>query len=148
MKIKPIYFLSIFATLLIAGCKQSFVGSKSNTSLLLNDSFEMNGIPTLQGWLFGNEQLATLVNDAAPNGGKWALRLSSDWAPTTGYIYKPVTNIKPGDIVKLSAYVRGTGPHGGCGIIQLTYNKQTKSATSCDTLWNNISVVDTLSSGP
>lgn len=90
-----------------------------------------------------------MINQAAPNGGNWSLRLTSDWAPTTGFVYTPVNNVKSGDIVKLSAFVRGTGQFGGNGIIMLIegqniYSVSSKSISSNDSIWTQISITDTL----
>lgn len=130
-------------------CNESITESQSSENLLSNGSFEINGQPSLNGWRFGNKGLAELTNQAAPNGGNWSLQLTSDWAPTTGFIYTPVTNIKSQDIITLSAYVRATGQFGGGGIINLVtgqsiYSGRIKSISTSDTVWNQISVTDTV----
>lgn len=143
--------LVVFAFILIE-CNKFPVEPTSDTSLLLDVSFEEDHTPTLEGWRFGNPQLAQLVNEAPPEGGNWSLQLTADWAPTTGYVYRPVTNVRSGDIVKLSAYVRAKG-EGGTGIIALTigpdhYADNSKHSFSSDTVWNKISVIDTLELEP
>ncbi|MEO8399247.1 MAG: carbohydrate binding domain-containing protein [Ignavibacteriaceae bacterium] len=151
MKTKFIYFGYIILISLLYfhfGCDQSPVEPEIGENLLANGSFEINNIPTLNGWRFGNEQLAKLINEAPAIGGNWSLQLTSDWAPTTGYVYTPVVNLKSGDIVELSAYVRATSQFGGEGIIYLSYNNHRKSASSNDTVWNKISIIDTLSLAP
>ncbi len=74
------------------------------------------------------------------------MQLAADWAPTSGFAFQPVTGLAPGSIVRLSAFVRGVGNYGGCGILLLTYHGRTTSARSCDTSWTRVSVVDTLAS--
>jgi len=135
--------------LVLVNCSESIVESEEDRNLLHNGSFELNNQPTLDGWRFGNKKLAELVNQAAPDGGSWALQLTSDWTPTTGFVYTPVTNINSGDIVRLSAYVCGTGKFGGTGIIRLVvgqniYAENSKEASSSDTVWTQISVMDTV----
>lgn len=130
-------------------CNPTLIGPPIDNNLLPNGSFEINNIPTLNGWRFGNKQLAKLVNEAPAGGGNWSLELTSDWAPTTGYVYTPVLNVKSGDIVRLSAYVRAYGKFGGRGIIGLSVSPNfspnySKSAYSSDSIWNRISVIDTL----
>ena len=91
--------------------------------------------------------MAEFVQETPPTGGYWSLQLTADWAPTSGFVYTPVTEVKNGDIVKLSAFVRTNGGNAsivlsvGSGI----YNSYTKSAFSNDTVWTQISVTDTLS---
>ncbi len=129
-------------------CNKSPVDSINDTNLLLNESFETDHTPTLEGWRLGNPQLTQLINEAPPDGGNWSLQLTADWAPTSGYAFLPITNVKSGDIVRLSAYVLANGPLGSRGFIYLAYNNHIKSASSSDTVWNEISVTDTLNLGP
>ncbi len=130
-------------------CKKSVVEPPGNTNLLPNGSFEIDHTPTLKGWYFGNPQLAELVNEAPPGGGNWSLKLTSDWAPTTGYVYTPVKNVSSGDVVKLSAFIKATGPVGGGGMIGLMVAPEFntvkgKRVSSTDTLWTRVSLIDTL----
>jgi hypothetical protein len=138
---------------IMGSCKDSSVAPRSNTPLTLNGSFEIGGMPTLEGWRVGNPQLAQLVPQAPPNGGNWSLELTSDWAPTSGFAYAPLTDLKSGDVVRLSAYIRAAGPYGGGGILQLVvgpqhYSSHRKFNSSTDTLWQQISVTDTLALSP
>ena len=62
-------------------------------------------------------------------------------------------DLKSGDIVRLSAYVRCDGKYGGIGIIGLTAGTKfspyfLQSTSSSDTLWNRISITDTLNLAP
>ena len=146
---KSLLILIVGVFVLVINCSDSIVESEGDSNLLPNGSFELNNKPSLYGWRVGNIQLAELVNQAAPNGGNWALKLTSDWAPTTGFVYTPITNVDSGDIVRLSAYVRGTGVFGGKGIIRLVigqdiYSGNSKKASSSDTVWTQISVTDTV----
>lgn len=141
--------LTVGILVLAMSCSESVVESEVNENLLSNGSFEQNNKPSLDGWRLGNQQLIELVNQAAPNGGNWALQLTSDWVPATGFVYTPITNVKSGDIVRLSASVRGTGSVPGTGIIRLVvgqdiYSGHKKEASSGDTVWTKISVTDTL----
>lgn len=144
-KIVIILFLLV---LILGGCKQSTTEPTIQNIILMNESFETNDISTLQ-WRFGNKELAQLINEAPNEGGSWSLQLTSDGAPTTGFIYKSVPNVNSGDIIKLSAFVRVVGNFPGKGIITLSvgpnyYSKRSKSSYSSDTVWNQIAVIDTL----
>ena len=135
-------------------CNESIVEPQTNGNLLPNGSFESNNKPSLDGWRYGNQQLAELINQAAPNGGNWSVQLTSDWAPTSGYVYTPISNVKSGDIVTLSAFVRCTGSFGGRGIIKLVVGqniinyRHSKSISNIDTAWTQISLTDTLTLTP
>ena len=78
--------LAVFAFIAM-DCNGSLLESTNDINLLLNESFERNHTPTLEGWRFGNPQLAQLVNEAPPGGGNWSLQLTADWAPTAGFVY-------------------------------------------------------------
>jgi len=134
-------------------CKESTVAPPTDANLIPNGSFETDHTPTIQGWRFGNPQLAQLVNEAPPDGGNWSLQLTADWAPTSGFVYTPVTNVHSGDIVKLSAYIRATGRFGGGGVIRIVtgpnnYSSHAKWTSSTDTLWSQVSIIDTLTLSP
>jgi len=143
-----ILFLSILSCTTMS-CKHSTTEPIAQSNLIMNSSFELDNTPTLQGWMLGNSHLTKLVNEAPPGGGNWSLQLTSDWAPTTGYVYTSVSNVKSGDILKLSAFVRATGQYGGRGIIELVagpsfYGQSAKTASSTDTVWTQISLIDTV----
>ncbi len=128
-------------------CNESIVGPKFSENLLSNGSFEINNQPSLKGWGFGERNLAKLVNQGAPNCGNWSLQLTSKLAPTSSFAYTVVTDVKQGDVVVLSANVRGYGRFGGKGTIGLIYGRNAKSVSSdFDTVWTRISLTDTLTS--
>ncbi len=134
---------------IVTSCSESIVESPTNSNLLPNGSFEKDYQPTLEGWRFGNQQLAESINEASPNGGSWSLLLTADWAPTTAFVYTPILNVTTGDIVALSAFVRVKDHLGGSGIIKLVSGpdinaEHSKSITSSDTVWTQISLTDTL----
>jgi len=72
--------LTVF-TFIFLECSQP-MESTDYSNILLNESFEMDQTPSLEGWRFGNPQLAQLVNEAPPGGGNWSLQLTADWAPS------------------------------------------------------------------
>lgn len=114
-----------------------------NTNLITNGSFEVRNAPTLRGWRRGNPELARLVRDVPPKGGNWSLELTADWAPTSGFVSTFVKNIKPGEVLKLTAFVRAVGSSGG-GVIELKIGSSPpKSVSTTDTLWTKLSVIDT-----
>lgn len=99
-------------------------------NLLQNGSFEESGQPTLAAWRFGNPDLASTVPSAAPGQGAWSLRLDADWAPTLGVAYASVPSARPGDRLRLSAYVRALSPDGG-GVIKIVTGRTLGSGVEC-----------------
>lgn len=73
-----------------------------------NGSFQRDGQPTSDGWVFANPALASLVKDARPCGGQWCLRLEADWIPTLGFATASVPDVKDGDV--------GVGPGFAVGM--------------------------------
>jgi len=115
--------------------------------LIQNGSFEHNGEPTLAGWAFGNSELASSARLAPSGEGAWSLRLDADWAPTLGFAYAKVTDVRPGDRLRLSAFVRAVQPNGdGGGIIAIVFGDSPMSpdqvcgAGTSESTWTPVSV--------
>ncbi|MCB0713760.1 MAG: hypothetical protein KDD67_15645 [Ignavibacteriae bacterium] len=145
-----LFFTILSLSLTAFSCGESSIDPSGN-NILLYESFE-SPIDKLVGWWFGDPALAEIVEEAPEGGDKQALRLSADWAPTLGFIYRPITGVKSGDILTLSAYVRATSAQGG-GMIALitgsTINStRRKTAESADQHWQFLSVTDTVQLAP
>ena len=153
----PIHVPRTLAAVVLAlvqiSCGDSAVGPipRHGGAVILHESFERDGKPTLDGWRVANPSLATLVRQPAPGGGTWSLGLEADWAPTTGYITMPILGIRDGDVLKLSAYVRAVNAEGG-GSIGLSvgpsyglWGSRTKRAYTTNTSWTLLTVQDTIS---
>src|SRR3989442_7789622 len=83
----------------------------------------------------------------------WSLQLEADWAPTQGYVTRPIHGLRNGDVLRLSALVRALGDDGG-GVVGLATGKSyelathTKLASSAQKAWTPVSVEDTVSTAP
>ena len=129
-------------------CKESATEPAHQINLVRNGSFESEGMPDLTRWTFGNPQLARSVNEAAPDGGAWCLELTADWAPTTGYAYALFPELRNGDVIRVTAFVRAVGSYGG-GAIQIGGRMLAlASAVTTDTVWTLLSLTDTLALPP
>jgi len=152
LKIQNFILAFLIISLFSVNCKDTGTEPSSGQNLLSNGTFEVDHTPTLQGWRFGNPQLASLVKEAPIGGGNWSLKLSADWAPTTGFVYTPVEGVKPGDVVRLSAFIRAIGSSGGgfvtLGVGPSVWSTTARSVGSQDTLWKEITLIDTLALGP
>ena len=118
---------------------------------ILDSSFERDGQPTLEGWRITNPSLTSLVPDPAPGGGEWSLQLDADWAPTTGFVTVPLPQIRDGDVLRLSAFVRAVDAEGGAVIglrVGPSFGGRAKWAYSGGTSWTRLSVQDTVSLAP
>jgi hypothetical protein len=160
MRFLPIYVPATSAAVLLAliqlSCTKSVVGPipQPTERLIFDSSFERGGRPTLVGWRIANPSVTTLVPEPAPGGGEWSLGLEADWAPTTGYVTKPILGVRNGDVLRLSAFVRAVDEQGG-GSIALSVGpsyglggNRAKSVSTVSTSWTVLSVQDTVSLAP
>jgi hypothetical protein len=118
-------------------------------NMLVNGSFERFCCPGFFGWSIGNRALTSSTEDTPENGGCWSARLTADWAPTTAILRQRVEGVVDGDVLRLSAQVRAADSEGG-GRIGLVVGDRPwmgegKWASTSDTLWTELSLVDTLS---
>jgi len=135
---------------LLVGCSETTTGpsQESDGNLLPNGSFELNGQPTLEGWQAANDSLVSLTEEAAPEGGRWSLKLEADWAPTSGFVTALVPGIQDSDVLRLSAYVRSVGYLGGGKIALLVGSGSNRSVSkqkeTPNVEWTFLSFEDTL----
>ena len=160
MRYFPLRIPATFAAVLVAlsqfSCAKSIVGPipQPAEKLILDSSFERDGLPTFEGWRIANPSVTTLVREPAPGGGEWSLGLEADWAPTTGVVTRPILGVRDGDVLRLSAFVRAVDVEGGGAIglsIGPSYGLRTnraKWASTDGTAWTLLSVQDTVSLGP
>lgn len=121
-------------------------------NLLVNGSFERFCCPSFLGWVVVNPGLTSPVPDAPEDGGCWSLRLTADWAPTTAILRQKIEGVTDGDVLRLSAQVRAEDPAGGgsIGLLvgEVPWTNTGKWASTNDTLWTRLTLVDTLSMEP
>lgn len=140
--------------MLFISCATKTTQPVPEENYLPNGSFETYGAPSLYSWTPANSELVDIVPQPAPRGGFFSLQLTADWAPTSGFVTTTVPDLKDGDIVRLSAYVRARGSEGGGSISVHNGNPSTPAATqskwasTSDTIWTLLSVTDTLELGP
>jgi len=153
MRIRAAFAVALLTTTQLSCSEKVVAPSQPPTDQLPFEwSFEQDGQPTLEGWRIGNPSLTTLVREPAPGGGEWSLGLAADWAPTTGFIFRPMLGVRNGDILQLSAFVRAFGQSGG-GFIVLSVGPDSRQgrgkwAGSASTSWTQLSVQDTVSLAP
>jgi hypothetical protein len=134
-------------------CAEGPTSVPAGSNLIPNGSFEQNGQGTLETWDVANPALASLVQQAAPGGGSWSLRLQGDQAPGTSQVRFTVPGLQSGEVVHLSAHVQASGAGGGglVGIEVTAANGQVrqKSFASGDApQWTQVEVTSTIASQP
>ena len=147
--------LFLLALLLLpqCACGESPPSVPTDVNLVPNGSFEQNGQATLDTWETSNPAATSLVPQPAPGGGSWSLRLQADQIPTTNQVRFAVRALGNGDVVRLSAYVQGSGPGGGgvVGIEVIAGDGQVrqKSYASSDAPeWTRVEATVTIASQP
>ena len=139
----------VYGVLLIFLCCCAIARAQDDgVNLLLNGSFESDGLPALEGWSPGNSDLATIVSPGGPSGGNWSLRLVADWAPTTGFVTQAISGVQNGDVLVLRANVKAEGMYGGGAIALVTgptiWSGQRVSVGTDSGTWDALQLVSTL----
>jgi hypothetical protein len=119
-----------------------------------NGSFEIDGVPSVAGWTMRNPWRAQTSNDGAPGSGSWSLRLYGDTPTANDVAWQKVEGVADGDVLTLTAYVKGFGGSGRGGIIRLVSGSDPleegphPQAASDSTRWVRLALTDTLSLSP
>lgn len=83
-------FSVLFSFWLVSGChKDEFKVPEGN--LIFNSTFEVNGIPSFEGWIGSSY---SFVEDVPSEGGRWALQLEPEWLPGEGYAETEISGYK------------------------------------------------------
>ena len=123
----------------------------SDNNLLSNGSFELNGVPSLQGWrsVFTDTATVSFSTDVPTNGGSFSLRLKNEWS-FAGRIAAVVPAPVGMHRYRLSAWVKCMPYPYANGSMSLSLESpdsilSIKYFYFADTVWTGISLVDTLS---
>ena len=82
--ILPALLISLF----LISCNEEEVTEPTEENLLLNTSFEENGVASAEGWKL--PQSSEFSTDVPPNGGSFSLKLQAGSPPEYAYITVPV----------------------------------------------------------
>jgi len=74
----PLFALLLVA-ILISRCSDSIITPENEDNLILNPSFELNGVSTVAFWFVNMPSLVQFTNDTPPNGGNWAITIDVLW---------------------------------------------------------------------
>lgn len=147
-----ILFMSI-PTLI--GCSKSAptapISPSATDNLLRNPSFESNGSPSLEGWIVDvDTNRFSFSSDVPTSGGRYSVALETMWGWAT--ICQNVAANPGNHQYRFSAWAKGEYYYGGQirGRLKLCLKRADsllfmKYVTVTDTIWNEYSIVDTLS---
>jgi len=117
-------------------------------NLITNGSFEVNGQPSLAGWVVQTPALTSVVPGGAPGAGQWALRLNADWLPAAGVVRAPLPGVQDGEVLALSAWIRAIGQQGGGFMFLESGHWLSPAAGSRDPDWKQVALTVTVSVAP
>ncbi len=146
MKMNVPSVIALSALSILGGCSKTeptIVGPHNDQNLIVNSTFEINGIPSYQGWSFWSNVLSTpsFSADVPPDGGKWSVVLSvgdRGRASMQTRVAAPVG----GNRYKLSLWAKSKG---NIGFVELIFNKAIRGRIDVqDSLWRYYEVTDSL----
>src|SRR5271157_2360532 len=110
--------LLVLVLVILAGCSKSPTAPNSESELLVNPNFDLNGAPSFNGWTVVDSSVIQFSTDA-PNGGSghtMALHFLS-WLPLIqGTIYQGVPAQVGTHAYRLSFFSKTNGPSQGAGL--------------------------------
>ena len=146
--------VALLLTLLVAattfsGCSKSrdtISAPSGDENLLINSSFEINDIPSLQGWFVSDTSAVHFSGDAPPDGGSWSISIASAWVPSV-YSISTTTAASEGNYrYELSLWAKKQFDGGWADLI--LYRLDTcyvrKTIVISDSTWTTYTSLDTL----
>jgi hypothetical protein len=134
----------------LSACSDS---DKNEPEVLFSSSFERNDNPNLDEWSPVGSPEAESVMDAPPGGGLWSVSLIGG-NPPSGGLATALPDVRNGDLIRVTAYVRSASLFGGADVSLLTDStadhgyRHVRSRRSTDTAWTRVEFVDTVDARP
>lgn len=128
------------------GCSrdsQSLTGPIEDNNLIANSSFEINDVPSYQGWQFWSnvQSSPTFSDDVPPSGGNWSIVLSVGDRIGANLQTKVAAPVG-GNRYRFSVWAKSKGDYG---FAQLIFNKAIRRTISIqDSVWTYYIVTDSL----
>jgi hypothetical protein len=139
---KPLTFLLLLGILPLFGCKSDTTGPSKSGNLIPNSTFEVNGIPSLQGWVCDTSYFH-LSYDIPPMSTGYSVRLKPDDKPSVGRL--SLKSVPVGKhIFRLSCWGKG---FDGDFFFEIYSNKIYSLALRIhpkDSIWTHYAVEDTI----
>ena len=138
-----------------AGCKESSTGLGGGTgNLLANSTFEVYGVPSLQGWVVSDTSNVRFSSDEPPGGSGSSIVLGAAWfAPwPNGAIYQEVALPAGSHRYRLSFIGKKSGVAGAVlvhhGRPSYDGSRLLMALQIADSVWTSYSSTDTISVPP
>ena len=149
------YFLGCFAFVALA-CRSTVTGPTLGPDLISNPSFEVNGSPSLVGWIVPDSSTVRFSADTPPtgSGNTIVLQASSSGVRWPGHSIYTLVVPRPGfHRYKLSILGKRWGAGGGVLLFNGYPNSPNPgcliaSLSLTDTIWTSYSSVDTATTLP
>lgn len=143
-RIFRLFGLTVLSVLMFSCSKEENpVTPPPESNILLNSSFEKNGLPDDDGWTISVRPLGEITNQAPPNGGTFCLKLEA--SNPGGMATKTIPVMMDKQVYKFSFWAKTNEP-SSVSSFELIRNGQVENHTELsitDTLWTEYSIVDT-----
>ncbi len=123
----------------------------SNEDLIQNSSFEIDGNPSLNGWIYKSNfptdtLYTTFSNDIPPSGGNWSVLLRVGDRQVK-YLQTKIAAPAGTNRYRLSVWAKGSlSEQGNSGFVSLALNKtDIKRIAEADNTWKYYESIDTIS---
>lgn len=154
-RMKSIFSSVLLLVIVMPGCRHSTTGPTEITgNLLVNPSFEANGMPSLQGWTVSDTSNVHFSAEMPTSGSGHTIVLSARWfAPwPNGANYQMLSPPAGTFRFRLSVYGKRIGLGGGVDVnlgSPLDTNSVLRMSLNVrDTLWAFYSISDTMTVRP
>jgi hypothetical protein len=151
MRTKTILIVTLsIAAMTCFGCSKSrdrISAPTGDENLLANSSFEIDGNPSLHGWVVSDTCAVHFAEEAPPTGGCWSVAIDPGWVPTMYSISTTVSAPKGGHRYEFSFWAMSWDSWGMARIILKRPDTLAvrKYLGFSDTTWSTYSLFDTLS---
>lgn len=146
--------ITIILVIVLSGlsCKDTTTAPTTDNNLLFNSTFEINGVPGLQGWTVPDTSVVHFSTDVPPSGSGHSIVLHAAWYGmwwASNSIYQSFTVPSGTHRYRLSVFGKSTGVPGRLFAFRNRPPGETSpvefsSLGIVDTVWSFYSQTDTL----
>ncbi len=139
-----VFLIVLMLITLSCSKKENPVNPPSDSNVILNSSFEKNGVPDNDGWTISARPLGEITTDAPPGGETYCLKLEASNPGGMATIKVPVVTNK--QVYNFIFWAKTNQPSSSA-FFDLIRNGQIQNSEELnimDTTWTEYSLVDTL----
>ena len=147
------YTAIIILLVLTVSCKDTGTGPSSEVNLVVNSTFELNGLPSLHDWIVSDTSVVHFSTDVPARGKGYSLVFHARSLPGYNSIYTAITGVGGRHRYRLSAFGKADRIPWGA-VHAYRYEPSTGNSAPfgsleiADTVWTFYSHTDTLSTTP